>query len=432
MESKENTMTHPASRWGEMLRGWVFKFIVLPFIGIAVGSIIITRIYENVFGPKAYYVHVIGDFSGQGSQIADQIWEGISKTFDPSLTTINDIPVILKRIDDKGSVENARKLSEKLAERPDTLMVIGHMTSSKSIEALPAYLQVEPPIPVILPVETNPNLLPPKIGMHRQYYPIFRISPSDRDQAKTSAEFALSKNKGAKSFWIIKDETNPTYSHFLINEFIHVLQEKKQVSVLLSSSMEIPALDVLRKFNIDCIFFTGEWSTAQILLQQIATIWTDKQPPMIIMSDSVVKESTFKGAQTKFDFYITHPMPADQYQENDGYVLYGRDIGYIVNDLLADTNLHFTEEMELESWMLYWSKWLLKMHRVTDARHVLRSVMERAAIWDNRRFVGKLGDYVFNKDGLRENARFHIWRFSKEKSNEHLSFFEEVSLELAP
>lgn len=72
--------------------------------------------------------------------------------------------------------------------------------------------------------------------------------------------------------------------------------------------------------------------------------------------------------------------------------------------------------MKRQNWVFYWAKQLLKKHHVTDARKVLRSVMERAVIWENRRFDGKLDEYVFNKDGLRENTYFHIWQLEADAS----------------
>lgn len=430
-DSQEDTVDRSISVWRQMLSGWVFKFIVLPLISIAVSGVLLSRITDWWGGPKAYHVYVVGDFSGPDRQTPDEIWEGISKTFDGK-ASIDDIPVSLQRVDDKGSIENAKKLSEKLVERSDTLMVIGHMTSSKSLVALPAYFQAEPPIPVILPVETNPNVIPPIISENRQYYPVLRFSPTDREQARTAAQLAFEKRKDAKAFWIIDDATNFTYSRFLTREFIAALQEKKQVAVLLSSSMMLPSLDTLTKFNIDCIFFIGIWSNALVLLEQVNTLWAKSTPPMVILSDAVVEEAMLlKPIQTKLaDVYVTHPLPANIYQK-DGYVSQGRDIGAIINHLLADTDLYFAEEMQRQSWLSYWFKWLLKMHDVADARQVLRSVMENAAIWDDRHFDGELGEYVFNKDGLRENTRFHIWQLSVNESDENRNVFKEVKLRSA-
>ncbi|SFE37081.1 ABC transporter substrate-binding protein [Nitrosomonas sp. Nm166] len=431
--SQEDTTGRPASKGRQMLSKWASTFIILPLIGMAISAVLLSRIAEWWAGPKAYHVYVVGDFSGQNRQIADELWKGISEEFEK--TSINNIPVNLQRIDDKGSTENAKMLSGKLAERVDTLMVIGHMTSSKSLMALPAYLQTEPPIPVILPIETNPNLLPPTIAENHQYYPIFRFSPTDKEQAKTAAELALAerlskennaKRDNVKAFWIVSDPTNPTYSDFLINEFIAALQEKKQVTVLLSSSMTLPSWDILK--NIDCIFFIGKWSNARVLLEQVGTLWTDSPLPRIILSDTVVEAAIFNRIQTETklpELYITHPMPVDNFQK-DGYAKRGRDIGSIVNDLLADTSLHFAEEMQRQSLVHYWLKQLFNIRYVTDARQVLRIVMERAAIWDNRRFAGELDEYVFNKDGLRENSRFHIWHLSE--FTEDKNIFKEIDL----
>src|SRR5262249_10059576 len=141
-----------------------------------------------------------------------------------NLPKVNDVDVQLEQVDDLGEPTNAQRISEALAVTNDTLMVVGHVASTQTRAAIPAYLlKANPPVPLIMTTETNPNLLPPRASP-QTYYPVFRLSPTDDDQAKKAVEFAMSK--GAKTFWVIEDPTNPVYANFLARKFVENVHER--------------------------------------------------------------------------------------------------------------------------------------------------------------------------------------------------------------
>src|SRR5579885_1338974 len=97
--------------------------------------------------------------------------------------TLNGAAIQFEALNDLGEPSNAQRIAADLAARDNTLLVVGHISSTQTKQALPAYLQkARPPIPVILTTETNPHLLPPKIS-DEIYYPVFRLSPTDDAQA---------------------------------------------------------------------------------------------------------------------------------------------------------------------------------------------------------------------------------------------------------
>ena len=187
MGAENNSDSKRTPRWildiWKILRNWV----VLPLLGALLGAMLIGRIIDWVIGPKTYKIYVVGNFEDGGA--AASIWDGISKG--GSLGKIDGIPVELEKGNDFGDPLSAQRISIDLASRNDLLAVVGHFASTQTKAALPAYLRTaNPPIPVILTTETNPNLLPPK-PRETIYDPVFRLSPTDDDQASKAAAFAI-------------------------------------------------------------------------------------------------------------------------------------------------------------------------------------------------------------------------------------------------
>lgn len=407
-------------KWWRSVFSWFDKFILIPLAGILISSVILVRLTEFWTGPPAYKIYVIGNFSVQ-SKVADAIWQGFSQKVQAGLK-IDGVPIQVERTDDKGNPAHAKNIADKLASRSDTLLVIGHLFSSQTQAALPAYLDASPPIPVILTVETNPHLVPLRLTDDLAYYPLFRLSPTDKEQAHTAAQFVV--RKGKKSLWVVHDAINPAYSDYLVREFIADIQRLGQAVVLTSSISSMPSVETLRQLKIDGVFFAGNWSNALVLTQHIKAGWS--QPPLILLSDAAVEEELLQYGHTAVNgVYVSNAMHADQYQK-DGYQAYGQDAALIVNDVIADANMRFTDIMKERGWLRYWVKWILKIRRVSDARRAVKAVMERAAIWDLHSFKGVLGEYEFGNDGTRANAAFHIWRVHANKDKQG---FREVSQE---
>jgi hypothetical protein len=402
----------------------IWKYLLIPVLTTIFSIVIFARIEGWWRGPSTYKIYVVGNFSGH-DPVTEAIWKGFNEKYSTNLK-IDGINVAIEKVDDKGTVDNAKQISQVLAKRDDTLMVVGHIFSSQTEAALPAYLGAKPPIPVLLTVETNPNLLPTKFAEEHTYFPLFRLSPTDKEQARTAADFI---SKDVRSFWVVEDSSNSVYSRFLVREFITQIQEKGKGVVLLSNNTAIPSVDTLKTFDIKCIFFVGHWSNALILLEQIKAIWPDKKTrPKVLLSDSSAdvglieygqrEDPDAKGKKTdvltKADVlegvYLTNAMDADHFNKL-GYKVYGLDAYTIAENLIRSADTGFSSKIKKEGKASYWTKQLLSMHRVRDARKVISSTMEEAAIWSPYQFEGQVGaSYRFGKNGDREDAKFHIWR----------------------
>jgi hypothetical protein len=187
----------------------VVKWIGVLLITAFLSSTVIASLIERYVRPDYYTVYFVGDFDNDDVR---KIWDGFEK--ERGELEIDKIKVEIKKKHAKEA--DADSISKQLAEEHDTLMVIGHLYSTPTKAALPNYLKADPPIPVILALESNPDLLPPTTSDHLQ--PVFRLSPTDEGQAAKAAEFAV--KHGAKAIWVVEDESNPIYSHYLAEEFI--------------------------------------------------------------------------------------------------------------------------------------------------------------------------------------------------------------------
>src|SRR5689334_16746394 len=156
--------------------------ILSPFLSSVLGLVVITRLTGLFTGPDSYMIYFVGPLGGDSSIVK------IENIFRKAqLPSIGGIPVKFEELDDSGDPAIARTIAKSLASRSDTLMVVGHVLSSTSKEALPVYMQSDPQIPVILTTETNPQILPSSADPDQEF-PVFRLSPTDDDQAQSAYE----------------------------------------------------------------------------------------------------------------------------------------------------------------------------------------------------------------------------------------------------
>lgn len=411
------------------------KFVLIPTLMAIIGIVVVGRITDWWKSPDSYYIYLVGDHVNN-SAIAE-IFKGFrdEKACDRGDVTLREegidgvsaimvkgVPIKVKCVDDQGDLAEVRRISADLAQRNDTLMVIGHAYSTSSKEALPNYLlQAQPAIPVILTTETNPHLIPSK-NSDGDYRPVFRLWPTDDEQATKFAQFVLdnrNQTNGSQVFWVVEDEQNPTYSKYLALEFIKKVQENKGQVVLWSTNMSVPPGETLNQLKINSVFFAGDWQNALILIRQIKRIFPPNKLPTILLSDQAVDPQllTYGTNELKeLNVYLAHPLKAAQFKDS-GFRLIGEDARLIIDMLLEDAHQHFAEESKARSRFKYWSMLLLNRRVVEDARAVLKSRMEKKAATD-RLFKGALGKYQFSYYGRNMAAQWHIWQVKQAKKGD--------------
>jgi ABC-type branched-subunit amino acid transport system substrate-binding protein len=389
--------------------------LLIKFVGATVlagiFSIVLGRIIDFGRGPETYSIYLLGNMD---EEYVKDITDVFRKDIGEKLK-IHGVKIEIREVDYQGNGSRAREISAQVAKAKDTLMVIGHFTSTQSEAALPNYLEKDPPIPVILTTETNPNLLPSKIS-EEDFCPVFRLSPTDDDQANNAADYASSK-EDATVFWIVEDTSNIVYSKYLSSRFIEKVQaiERENIRekkvVLWSTNLTVPSVETFNALKINCVFFAGRWSNALILIRQIKALSSPGQMPTVILSDwAADKRLIDQGRDDVEGVYLTHPLSADQYQ-NNGYKLYGQDAAKIIEELVKKANEEFSSKINERNRLSNWIKWLFNIHSVKDARYVLNSVMKDAVL-KRYKFDGTLEDekYSFGPYGTREGAKFHIWQ----------------------
>lgn len=379
------------------------KWILFPLLGALLSAVLIGRLINVVMGPGSYKVYIIGNITDPGSKEMVEAFTARAG----QLSKLNQVPVEVKKLDDRGDPDMAERIAKELAARNDTLLVVGHLESTPTQKALPFYLQANPAVPVILTTETNPNLLPP-LTSNRTYYPVFRLSATDQDQARTAAAFAV--HHGGTSFWVVEDTDNPVYSSYLAHEFVKQVHQSQSAKVLLwSNNFNIPPAYAIDSLGINWVFFAGEWQDALILIRQLKAMPKMKQVS-ILLSDWCVDGRLLQDGGTDLDgVYLTHPLPAQVY-DRQRYTSYGTDASMVIQQLLQEGDQQFRDFASAEGGPGYLLRRVLGLRRVSDARRVLFHVMQVSANQHSQFNLSGGNTAVFNGDGTRANAVFEVWQ----------------------
>jgi branched-chain amino acid transport system substrate-binding protein len=434
-------------RWAERLWAFFHTAVVVPLILGLISIAVVGRVIDWLTGPKAYFAYVVGDFSDPNVQ---RFWHEVddkrNSGFSIGGTDIKILPLSAKERD-------AGKISSKLSEKVYTLMVIGHTSSTASLHALPNYLSAKPPIPVILPLETNPELLPPEV--ETTYAPVFRLSPTDDRQAEKAADFMLDQN--AKAIWVIEDAiTNTVYSRYLVSELVKQIDMKTnrhQVAikgdnkcttenmiatntgrpaaaqqncdfvqskdrgrvVLWTTNINAPSPDLPKKLNIDWIFVAANPRNCLMISRQIRNLYdkTLEKKPNLLLSNSCVSEKILSesGDELK-EVFLTHHMLASEY-DRGGYGYRGQQAFSLFKQLIETADSDFDElkckRPSIYEYILCHGRQFLGWHSVSDARSAISASMQNAAM-NGKLFL--LGDeeYRFNPDGTIKENTFHVWK----------------------
>jgi len=409
--------------WTKKPWAWVRQLIAIPLLTLFISSVVILRIYNFFMGPDTYFVYLVGDFSNNTNlQKLRPAFEDAQKVN----LQIGHVNITVRSLDAKE--KDAEKISAKLAKKNDTLLVIGHLSTTASANALPNYLNADPSIPVILAVETNPELLP--ADYHLNYYPVFRLSPTDDQQAEKAAEFAV--EHGARAIWVVGDVVvNPIYSRYLAQEFVSQvherssqLHEKRQVyekrqayenkssKVLLwTTNLEHPSADVVVKaLRIDWVFFAGSPANCLILTRQVKEIWRDQpNKPNILLSNSCASSELLKqGSEDMKEAFLTHPMLASDFNKQ-GFAYRGTQASQLLQQLIRGADYDFRALSGKNGGMWYYLRLIFGSHSVVDARNALNAFMEQA-VNSEQSFILEDNRYTFNRDGTVKETPFHVWQ----------------------
>jgi branched-chain amino acid transport system substrate-binding protein len=380
--------------------------VLMQVVTAILSLVIVARITNWWTGPQTYRVYVVGSFN-PSEETTQEVWNGFSQK-DNNLGSIDGINVVIGRANDSGNPDEAARVANDLAQRGDTLMVVGHLLSSQSKAALPIYLRnIAEPVPVILATETNPELMPSNLPDENPY-PVFRFSPTDDRQAAKAADFAVEKLH-ADRFWIVKDKDNLTYSEYLVKEFQRQVTKAGKHVITITDSDSLPNLDALNKANVQCVFFAGDEAHAMTLIDQIGSIqWASR--PRIMLSDwSVGPRLIPQEGKAVEGVYLFHPLAANVYNSAQ-YAWYGSQAREVVEHLVRDADSRFSQTLSDKESVSYFFKRLLNIHRVGDARMAIGAIMSERHTYQTPTLT-----YAFDHDGASSTSEFHIWQIQKQK-----------------
>ncbi len=369
------------------------------------------RVTLWIVGPPAYKVYIVGDFQNSPKHVS------IRKGFNPDRSLNKDIDgckVEIEYVDDKGNLEEARRVAAMIRDEDDALLVVGHMRSTNTKQALGVYMLEEPPIPVILTAETNPDLAPAP-ELHDLDYPVVRLSASDKVQARNAVDFAVRSK--ARSFWVMEGAVNPVYAEYLAREFRNEVQRRQGEVLLLTSRLTLPPAEVLRKLNMDCLFFAGAWQDALVAVRQVRKLNGGILPRLVLLSDAAVEQDLIaQGGRDVEGVHLMHPARAAQAGGADItnlYELFGRDARLMVERLIDEADARFVERRRRLHPFDYLLKRVLALHRVADAREVLNEAIR--SLPKLSRDQQGTEEFTYRSDsGLSNtNQRFHVWQVTQ-------------------
>ncbi len=319
--------------------------VVLALVSAFV-TILLTQKAVNVFsGPDRYLIVMAGDFDDGELSASYQFRDRLNdycRAEQPDgrfvLTDAAGYPLALdgrtlEFFEQNHIAGNAALTAEALAARDDTLMVVGHFSSTASSKSLPVYLSQSPAIPVMLTVETNPKLTD-FAGTADQ--PVVRLWPTDKVQAESAASFAM---KNHDKFWVVRDDSsNPVYSGYLADEFTRKILTTGRRVVLRSEIRTLPAPQLLRGYDVDAVFFPGGWEDSLMLIQTVRDAW-GADGPTIFLTDAAADEkhslATYGGIDVD-GIFITHPAEPAVYMDKQVQVGLGETACEQIRDLVAE------------------------------------------------------------------------------------------------
>jgi hypothetical protein len=402
------------------LAGWIKEKALIPVLVFVVGIVVLDPIKGWWSGPHAYKIYLVG--KQENKEIA-KIFSGFKLGSKLDSLKIDDVDVVVEEIEDD---RNAPDVAKELAARDDTLLVIGHVYSQRTIDALPVYMGASPAIPLIATKETNPDLLRlvPACAKGISDCPLIQMSPTDDEQASDAVDFALKKlraqNQAAsRRFLIVKqdnDADNKSYVDYLTSRYQGLLarpEYTQQGSVLVGTVNIVDAnsyvqiITTVQTLKPDCLLFVGQFPAAQQFLSAFQDVSKGlSSQPIIMLPDAAINPAILeKGFGPIASVYATYPLSSSQYAEPDSIL--GRDAYAIIREIVKDVGPH--RPILLGTTWKYRLRRLLQMHRVTDARSALDIVMI-AGVKASRTFVGPTNnEYRFVSPYRRVGAKFHVW-----------------------
>lgn len=145
------------------------------------------------------YVAIVSSLTGDLAENGKDVANGAKLAFDQSNSVVgNNENINYEIFDDQGEPKMAVSIANRICQDSRFLAVVGHLTSGCMSAAASVYDHAG--IPVVMPVPTNPKIT------QQGYTFLFRVPPTDDDQAPFLAKYLITKDPKA-SVAVIHDLT---------------------------------------------------------------------------------------------------------------------------------------------------------------------------------------------------------------------------------
>lgn len=166
------------------MRRYIWAMAVGLIILLAAGIVMMLRGRgSSATTTIAIVSSLTGDLAENGKDMAN----GARMAFDEmnSGATPGVRSVHVEIFDDQGDPKAAVSIAKRISQDKRFVAVVGHLTSGCMSAAAPVYFHAD--VPVVMPVPTNPKIT------RQRFSNLFRVPPTDDDQAPFLARYLLSK-----------------------------------------------------------------------------------------------------------------------------------------------------------------------------------------------------------------------------------------------
>lgn len=159
---------------------------------------------------KEYVIAIASSLSGSLAENGKDMSNGAKLAFDEinNKGGLKGVKIKYELFDDQADPKMAVNVANKIVQNEKIIAVVGHLTSGCMSAASKVYF--DKGIPVIMPVPTNPKIT------KKGYTNLFRVPPTDDEQAPYLAKYIISKDPNAL-IAIVHDLT--TYGLGFANSF---------------------------------------------------------------------------------------------------------------------------------------------------------------------------------------------------------------------
>jgi len=145
------------------------------------------------------YVAIVSSLTGDLAENGKDVANGAKLAFDQANSEVrNNANINYEIFDDQGEPKMAVSIANRICQDSRFIAVVGHLTSGCMSAAAPVYDRAG--LPVVMPIPTNPKIT------QQGYSFLFRVPPTDDDQAPFLAKYLIKKDpKGSVA--VINDLT---------------------------------------------------------------------------------------------------------------------------------------------------------------------------------------------------------------------------------